>query len=562
MASVSGFSKIVSDLEVFDSTEKQAGDATAKFGTAQIDNLTVNTGITIPSNTNLVVNTLTPTNGFKGFPIPKADPTSPYILQIGDLGTGSSQIIGVQIEQWYNPPINSSGLNFGFVSELLIPSANSKTHSGTETGSYGTFSHFGSGALNTGFGGAFEGFNPGPATAVLIGGVNATANNGGVVTGVPFTNQTPTNNGNATNLRAFDGLVKNWSSGTVTNGAAFYAEAAQNTGGGAITNAYGLLVADQTQAVNNFAISTGIGKVSLTDVVTMGNNASVAGTMGVGTTPPANTGLLIFQPSNLSGATQFGIQSAIQMTSAATGEGAGGIFRADLPNAAFNQTLNVNVHAQTPTKGAAATITEWNGVRVDAGPTAGTKFAIKTTGTEASSFGGTVTATDFIGTVGATTPAAVTSTTLATTGLATKYNNISTVSNGIPSEYATVDLTGQTAAIGTTTLYAVPASGAGQYRVSWNAKVTTAAGTSSTLGALTLVYTDPDGVVQTLTCGAQTSAGAIATTTTTNTTAAVLIGLPLLLNCKASTNITYAMAYASNAAAAMNYNLHLKLEAL
>ena len=131
---------------------------------------------------------------------------------------------------------------------------------------------------------------------------------------------------------------------------------------------------------------------------------------------------------------------------------------------------------------------------------------------------------------------------------------------GIPGIVAGVDLTAQTAAVGTTTLYSV--TNAGQYRLQWNSKVTTAAGTSSTLGALTIVYTDPDGVAQTITAGAQTSAGAIATTTTTNTTAAVLLGVPILINAKAGTNITYAFAYASNPANAMNYNLHLKLEAL
>jgi hypothetical protein len=132
----------------------------------------------------------------------------------------------------------------------------------------------------------------------------------------------------------------------------------------------------------------------------------------------------------------------------------------------------------------------------------------------------------------------------------------------VPVETAVVDLTAQTAAVGTTTLYTVPALGQGQYRISWNAKVTTAAGVSSTLGALTIVYTDPDGVAQTITCGAQTSAGAIATTSATNTTAAVLLGIPMLLNCKLSTVISYAMAYASNAANAMNYNLHIRLESL
>lgn len=133
-------------------------------------------------------------------------------------------------------------------------------------------------------------------------------------------------------------------------------------------------------------------------------------------------------------------------------------------------------------------------------------------------------------------------------------------SNPVPQEVGVVDLTAQTAAIGTTTLFAVVT--AGQHRLSWNAKVTSAAGTSSTLGPLTIVYTDPDGVAQTLTAGAMVTAGTVSTTATGNTTASVLLGISMLLNCKAGTNITYAMAYASNAANAMNYNLHIRLEAL
>ncbi len=125
---------------------------------------------------------------------------------------------------------------------------------------------------------------------------------------------------------------------------------------------------------------------------------------------------------------------------------------------------------------------------------------------------------------------------------------------------ASVDLTAQAAAITTTTVYAVPASGAGQYRISWNAKVTTVDAVSSTLGALTIVYTDPDGVVQTITAPASIAAGTIATTSTGNLTTTVLLGLPLLLNCKASTNITYAMAYISNTPGQMIYNLHIKLD--
>lgn len=123
-----------------------------------------------------------------------------------------------------------------------------------------------------------------------------------------------------------------------------------------------------------------------------------------------------------------------------------------------------------------------------------------------------------------------------------------------------IDLTAQGAAVGTTTLYSVPASGADQYRLNWNAKVTRAASSSSTLGALTIVYTDPDGVAQTITAAAQIAAGTIATTSTGNSTTTVLLGMSLLLNAKASTNITYAFAYASAGATSMQYNLHLTLE--
>lgn len=145
--------------------------------------------------------------------------------------------------------------------------------------------------------------------------------------------------------------------------------------------------------------------------------------------------------------------------------------------------------------------------------------------------------------------------------LATKYNGITLVSNGIPSEIKTVDLTGQTAAIGTTNLLAsVPSTG--QYRLCWNAKVTTPDGASSTLGPLTIVYTDADNTVQTITAGAQNKNGTIETSDTGNSTTTAMLGLPAMLNARASTAITYAMAYSSGTPATMTYNLHLKLEAL
>jgi hypothetical protein len=129
---------------------------------------------------------------------------------------------------------------------------------------------------------------------------------------------------------------------------------------------------------------------------------------------------------------------------------------------------------------------------------------------------------------------------------------------------APIDLTGQNAAIGTTTWASSNLFiGAGQYRVTWDAKVTTAAGTSSTLGPLTITYVDPDGTTQTITAAAQSKAGAIETTDTGNTTTTVLLGVPFLMNVNnALNNITYAFGYASNAANAMVYNLHLRLEAI
>lgn len=135
------------------------------------------------------------------------------------------------------------------------------------------------------------------------------------------------------------------------------------------------------------------------------------------------------------------------------------------------------------------------------------------------------------------------------------YNSISTVSNGVPSELATVDLTAQTAAITATTIYAVPASGAGMYRISYVAKVTTAASVASVLGGTNgfqVKYTDPDSVVVTT---------AASTTSNLNTTQAQINGA-IVVYAKASTNIQYLMDYTSVNATEMAFNLHIKVEAL
>jgi hypothetical protein len=145
---------------------------------------------------------------------------------------------------------------------------------------------------------------------------------------------------------------------------------------------------------------------------------------------------------------------------------------------------------------------------------------------------------------------------LTNTGVVATYKNIATVSNGIPSEIATVDLTAQSAAIAATTLYAVPAAGVGMYRIAWVAKVTTAATSSSTLGGTNgfqITYTDStDSVVVT------TAASVVSTL---NTTQAVISG-EIIVFAKASTNIQYSIGYTSSGATAMVYNLHVKCEAL
>lgn len=126
--------------------------------------------------------------------------------------------------------------------------------------------------------------------------------------------------------------------------------------------------------------------------------------------------------------------------------------------------------------------------------------------------------------------------------------------------WAETDLIAQTAAVNTTQIFTTGTGlGAGQYEVSWSAKVTTAGGATSTLGAMTITYVDPDGTTQTIVAGALSKAGVIETTDTGNVTTTVLLGVPLTLNCGAATNISIAFAYAANPANSMVYNLHVRV---
>jgi hypothetical protein len=143
----------------------------------------------------------------------------------------------------------------------------------------------------------------------------------------------------------------------------------------------------------------------------------------------------------------------------------------------------------------------------------------------------------------------------ATSGVVDKYNTIATVNRGIPSEVAVSNLTAQTAAIAATTIYAVPATG--YYRVSWNADLTTAASSSSTLGGANgfqVIYTSPtDSLVKT------TIADTV-NTSTANTTGTAVSGSRTVY-AQTGTNLQYSFGYTSSGQP-MGYQLHIVVEAL
>lgn len=135
------------------------------------------------------------------------------------------------------------------------------------------------------------------------------------------------------------------------------------------------------------------------------------------------------------------------------------------------------------------------------------------------------------------------------------YNAVPTVGNGVPAEYAQINLTGQGANVGSAVLYTVTANAGGMYRVSAYAVVTTADAASSTLPSIGIGWTDADSSVAVL-------AGTVTPTNTANAPGA-FAGGSQIINVKAESNITYqTTGYASGTAGAMKYAVHIKLEYL
>lgn len=163
--------------------------------------------------------------------------------------------------------------------------------------------------------------------------------------------------------------------------------------------------------------------------------------------------------------------------------------------------------------------------------------------------------------VGAATPSTGKFTTLESTSTLvvgttiTSYNGIPTVDGGVAAIYGRYNAVTQAANIGATTVYAVPANGAGMYRMSAYAVVTQAATTSSTLPNVQALWTDSDSSTPLL-------ASQVTSTNTANAPGAFGNG-DIILYAKASTNIQFQTAnYASSGATPMNYAVHIKLEYL
>ena len=117
------------------------------------------------------------------------------------------------------------------------------------------------------------------------------------------------------------------------------------------------------------------------------------------------------------------------------------------------------------------------------------------------------------------------------------------------------DLIGQTAAIGVTNMTnSLPATAI--YRLCFSADITTAAGTSSTLGGANgfqVIYTSPTDSVQ------KTTVPNAAWSSAANTTATAVGGCQEVY-AKAATPLQFSFGYASNAANVMTYEFHIRQE--
>jgi hypothetical protein len=144
--------------------------------------------------------------------------------------------------------------------------------------------------------------------------------------------------------------------------------------------------------------------------------------------------------------------------------------------------------------------------------------------------------------------------TLQTTGLLTKYNNITTAGNGIPAELFQVlapALTNNYNA-GVAKTLVVP-SAAGMWRVSWSQSIVVVDGASSTFPSLTLSWTDVGGIARTQT---------LVATSATNTTAVTSNGEAYVYSNSSTAIQVTSASYASGTPNTMTFSLALTCEKL
>jgi hypothetical protein len=151
-------------------------------------------------------------------------------------------------------------------------------------------------------------------------------------------------------------------------------------------------------------------------------------------------------------------------------------------------------------------------------------------------------------------------------GAIAQVAGLPTIDQGVPALAANLNFTAQTAAIGTTLLFTVPAGFQGSYRVQWGAKVTTPATTSCVLGGangMQVIYTDQDDsvVVTTPAWWGGGNNGAAPTSAAVNT-AQNQMGGEIHVNAKAATTISISFGYTSVGGTSMAYSLHIRLEFL
>jgi len=138
------------------------------------------------------------------------------------------------------------------------------------------------------------------------------------------------------------------------------------------------------------------------------------------------------------------------------------------------------------------------------------------------------------------------------TGTVINYDGFPTVGTGLPPVVATADLTGQTANIGATGLITLGPAGGGVFNVEVYI-IVTSVGTTSTLPAVNIIYTDRDNnTVQTVPFNVTVN------TNTLNTLA--LASFPI--NVKSSTTISFSTTGYASTGTPMQYAVRIKVLAL